>query len=78
MKLRSVVLFAAGVATGLAIARKFSEDDDSIVHGPQQAQSGNPMLRADLGPDRDAVRSRHRSQPRCDPASTGRDPRPDG
>ena len=57
MKLRSVVLFAAGVATGLAIARKLSEDDDPIVHGPQQAQSGNPTLRVHLGPDRDALRS---------------------
>jgi len=62
MKLRSVVLFAAGVATGLAIARKLAEDDEAIVHGPQQAQRGNPMMRAISGrtamlSDRATVRS---------------------
>jgi hypothetical protein len=62
MKLRSVVLFAAGVATGLAIARKLAEDDEAIVHGPQQVRIGNPMLRAISGrtatiSDRATVRS---------------------
>jgi hypothetical protein len=62
MKLRSVVLFAAGVATGLAIARRLAEDDEAIVHGPQQAKTGNPVLRAISGrtatmSDRATVRS---------------------
>jgi hypothetical protein len=62
MKLRSVMLFAAGVATGLAIARKLAEDDEAIVHGPQQARTTNPMMRAISGrtamlSDRATVRS---------------------
>jgi hypothetical protein len=62
MKLRSVVLFGAGIATGLAIARKLSEDDEAIVHGPQQVRTANPMLRAISGrtasmSDRATVRS---------------------
>ena len=47
MRLRSLLLFGAGVATGLAIARKLSEDDESIVHGPQRtASSSGPAMRA--------------------------------
>jgi len=47
MKLRSLVLFGAGVATGLAIAKKLSADDEEIIHGPQRTQtSTNPALRA--------------------------------
>jgi hypothetical protein len=47
MKLRSLFLFGAGVATGLAIARKLSEDDENIAHGPQRTPSmANPAMRA--------------------------------
>jgi hypothetical protein len=45
MKLRSLILFGAGVATGLAIAKKLSADDADIVHGPQRVQAGNPAIR---------------------------------
>jgi hypothetical protein len=47
MKLRSLFLFGAGIATGLAIAKKLSADDEDIVHGPQRTQTNtNPALRA--------------------------------
>jgi hypothetical protein len=47
MKLRSLILFGAGVMTGLAIARKFTEDDPEVLHGPTKADpSANPTLRA--------------------------------
>ena len=47
MKLRSLFLFGAGVATGLAIAKKLSEDDENVAHGPQRTAPGaNPALRA--------------------------------
>ena len=47
MKLRSLFLFGAGVATGLAIAKKLSQDDDDIAHGPQRtASTTNPAMRA--------------------------------
>jgi hypothetical protein len=46
MKLRSLILFGAGVATGLTIARRLSADDPEIVHGPRRAsQTPNPALR---------------------------------
>jgi hypothetical protein len=45
MKLRSLFLFGAGVATGLTIAKKISQDDADIAHGPQRAQPANPALR---------------------------------
>jgi predicted dinucleotide-binding enzyme len=47
MRLRSLVLFGAGVMTGLAIARKMTEDDPEVVHGPTRADaSSNPAVRA--------------------------------
>ena len=47
MKLRSLFLFGAGVAAGLAIANKLSEDDENVVHGPQRtASTTNPAMRA--------------------------------
>ena len=47
MKLRSLFLFGAGVATGLTIARKLSADDEDIVHGPQRTTSDQgPAIRA--------------------------------
>jgi len=32
MKLRSLILFGAGIMTGLAIARKMSEDEPEVMH----------------------------------------------
>jgi predicted dinucleotide-binding enzyme len=47
MKLRSFVLFGAGIMTGLAIARKLTEDDPEVVHGPTRSDgSANPAVRA--------------------------------
>jgi hypothetical protein len=46
MKLRSLVLFGAGVFVGFAIARKIREDDPQVLHGPTTtATSSNPALR---------------------------------
>jgi predicted dinucleotide-binding enzyme len=46
MKLRSLVLFGAGIMTGLAIARKLTEDDPEVIHGPTRSDaSTNPTLR---------------------------------
>jgi hypothetical protein len=46
MKLRSLVLFGAGIAAGVAIMRRLTEDDPDIVHGPQRRADSNPALRA--------------------------------
>jgi predicted dinucleotide-binding enzyme len=47
MKLRSLVLFGAGIMTGLAIARKLTQDDPEVIHGPTRSGgSANPALRA--------------------------------
>ncbi len=46
MKLRTLILFGAGIMTGLAIARKMSEDDPEVMHGPtRSSESANPALR---------------------------------
>jgi hypothetical protein len=45
MRLRSLLLFGAGIATGLAIARKATEDDPAVQHGPTKAPS-NLAVRA--------------------------------
>ncbi len=46
MKLRTLILFGAGIMTGLAIARKMSEDDPEVMHGPtRSSESPNPALR---------------------------------
>lgn len=39
MKLRSLLLVAAGVGIGYAIAQKMREDDPHVVHGPQRGRS---------------------------------------
>jgi hypothetical protein len=49
MRLRSLVLFGAGIATGLAIARKMTEDDPNVQHGPTAASSSSPAVRAVAG-----------------------------
>ena len=47
MKLRTLILFGAGIMTGLAIARKMSEDDPGVLHGPtRSSESANPAVRA--------------------------------
>jgi hypothetical protein len=47
MKLRTLFVFGAGILTGLAIARRMTEDDPAVLHGPSAAQSSqNPALRA--------------------------------
>jgi hypothetical protein len=46
MKLRSLVLLAAGIFLGLKIAEKLREDDPNVVHGPQRVRSdGRPATR---------------------------------
>ena len=46
MKLRSLLILAAGIALGLKIAEKLHEDDPEVVHGPQRARSDQrPALR---------------------------------
>jgi hypothetical protein len=50
MKLRSLVVFGAGVLTGLTIAKRMTEDDPEVLHGPVRSQgSQNPALRAVSG-----------------------------
>lgn len=47
MKLRSLVLLGAGIMIGLAIARKVTEDDPEVIHGPSRSETpANPALRA--------------------------------
>jgi hypothetical protein len=46
MKLRSIVLFGAGVAAGLAIANRLHEDEPEIQHGPVRTQgAADPAMR---------------------------------
>jgi hypothetical protein len=46
MKLRSLLLLAAGVAIGMKVAAKFREDDPNVLHGPQRARNDQrPALR---------------------------------
>jgi hypothetical protein len=46
MKLRSLLLLAAGVFLGLKIAEKLREDDPYVVHGPQRGRTEpRPALR---------------------------------
>jgi hypothetical protein len=47
MRLRSVLFFGAGIAAGLAIARKATEDDPAVQHGPSRAAPpSSPAVRA--------------------------------
>ena len=47
MKLRTLLVFGAGVMAGLVIAKKMNEDDPEILHGPSQGTaSQNPALAA--------------------------------
>jgi predicted dinucleotide-binding enzyme len=45
--IRSLVVFGAGIAAGLALAKRMTEDEPEVLHGPSQVQSSsNPALRA--------------------------------
>ncbi|MEP6759409.1 MAG: hypothetical protein ABJB55_09460 [Actinomycetota bacterium] len=46
MKLRSLFVFGAGVAVGVTVMRKLTEDDPEVAHGPQRQTTGNTTLRA--------------------------------
>lgn len=37
MKLRSLLILAAGVALGMRIASKLREDDPNVLHGPRRS-----------------------------------------
>jgi hypothetical protein len=43
---RTLVVFGAGVAAGLALARRMLADDPDVLHGPSQRETANPALRA--------------------------------
>jgi hypothetical protein len=46
MKLRSLFVFGAGVIAGMAVAKRMTEDDPEVLHGPSVApSSANPALR---------------------------------
>jgi hypothetical protein len=45
MKLRTLFLFGAGVVAGFMLARKLSEDDPEVVHGPTRGSVANPAMR---------------------------------
>jgi glutamate/tyrosine decarboxylase-like PLP-dependent enzyme len=46
VKLRNLLLVAAGIAVGLKLAEKLHEDDPEVVHGPQRVRSDQrPGLR---------------------------------
>jgi hypothetical protein len=50
MKLRTLFVFGAGILAGLAIARRMTEDDPAVLHGPSRSQSAqSPALRAATG-----------------------------
>ena len=49
MRLRSLAMFGAGIATGLAIARRMTQDDPNIQHGPATTTSTNPAVRTVAG-----------------------------
>lgn len=62
MKLRSLVLVAAGIGIGYSISQKMHRDDPEVVRGPQRATTASPGLqlvtgRAQRLADRASVRS---------------------
>jgi hypothetical protein len=62
MKLRSLVLVAAGIGIGYSISQKMREDDPEVVRGPQRATTASPALQLVTGQaqrlaDRASVRS---------------------
>ena len=62
MKLRSLVLVAAGIGIGYSISQKMRQDDPEVVRGPQRATTVSPGLQLVTGQaqrlaDRASVRS---------------------
>jgi len=49
MKLRSLVLVAAGIGIGYSISRKMHEDDPEVVRGPRKKTAGSPGLQLVTG-----------------------------
>jgi len=49
MKLRSLVLVAAGIGIGYSISQKMHEDDPEVVRGPQRATNTSPGLQLVAG-----------------------------
>ena len=49
MKLRSLVLVAAGIGIGYTIAKKMHEDDPEVVRGPQRKPATSPGLQLVTG-----------------------------
>jgi hypothetical protein len=50
MKIRSLLLVAAGIGIGYTIAGKLREDDPEVVRGPQRrASSSSPALQVVTG-----------------------------
>lgn len=50
MKARSLLLLAAGFVAGLAVARRLSEDDPEVVHGPVgERRPESPVMRVVTG-----------------------------
>jgi hypothetical protein len=49
MKLRSLMLVAAGIGIGYSISRKMHEDDPEVVRGPQRKAAGSPGLQLVTG-----------------------------
>jgi hypothetical protein len=46
VKLRSLLLLAAGVFLGMKLSEKLHEDDPNVLHGPQRARAeSRPALR---------------------------------
>ena len=73
MKLRSLFLFGAGIAVGVTVMRKLTEDDPDVAHGPQRQSGGNPALRVLSRTDRAALGQGDGAQPGCDPQGAWRD-----
>jgi hypothetical protein len=49
MRFRSLFLIGAGIVIGWSFAKRASQDDPEIVHGPRAESSGNPALRVITG-----------------------------
>ncbi len=47
MKLRSPLIFLAGIGVGYSLATRLRQDDPDVVHGPQRQRDGQsgPALR---------------------------------
>ena len=62
MKLRSLVLVAAGIGIGYSMSQKMREDDPEVVRGPQRITTASPGMQLVTGQaqrlaDRASVRS---------------------